>query len=61
MSTKITKCDKCDSTKIKELNPSSRKTSNQPLCTITAECLDCGNRFNFKSWTHSGKRRGILY
>lgn len=61
MSTKITKCPSCDSRDIKEINPSTRQTSNQILCTITAECNVCNQRFNFKSWTTAGRRRGVRY
>lgn len=61
MATKITTCNKCFSSKIKELNPESRETSNNILCSITCVCNDCGNTFTIKSWTKAGKRRGIKY
>ena len=61
MSTKITKCSKCESRNIKEINPQSRETSRGALCTIAGECNDCGHRFNIKSWTQAGKRKGIRY
>ena len=48
MSTKITKCPSCDSTDI-------------ILCTITAECNVCNQRFTFKSGTSAGRRKGVKY
>ena len=61
MSTKITTCDKCKSTNIKELNPEMRDTSSSPLCKVECKCNDCGFTFSISTWTKSGKRRGILY
>ena len=61
MSTKINKCEKCDSFDIKEINPEIREESNKILCNIKCECLSCGNIFNIKSWTRSGKRKGVKY
>ena len=61
MSTKITTCDKCKSTNIKELNSENRETVNKPLCKIDCVCNDCGFTFTINSWTKSGKRRGIRY
>ena len=61
MSTKITKCDKCESTDITELNPENRMLVRFPLCEIKCRCNKCSYEFIIKSWTHSGKKRGILY
>ena len=61
MSIRVTKCDKCKSTNIKELNPENRETINKPICEIDSVCIDCGFRFRIISWTNYGKRRGILY
>ena len=61
MATKRTQCEGCKSYKIKELNPESKKTSTQILCTITCECQECGLRFNIKSGTDAGRRRGVRY
>lgn len=61
MSVKITMCDKCKSTNIKELNPENRKTVNKPLCKIDCACNDCGSTFTISSWTKFGKNRGIRY
>lgn len=61
MSTKRTSCPKCNGFNIKELNPNSRKTSTGNLCNISCECNNCGNKFIIKSWTESGRKRGIKY
>lgn len=61
MSKEITKCNRCDSTNIKELNPEIRDVVKKPLCSINCECNDCGNLFSIKSWTKNGKRKGIRY
>lgn len=61
MSTKRVKCDKCDSTNIKKLNPQQRDIINNPICKINCECNDCGFKFTINSWTKYGKRKGILY
>lgn len=61
MATKRTQCTGCKSYKIKELNPGVKQTSKEILCTITCECQECGLRFNIKSGTDSGRRRGVRY
>lgn len=61
MATKLNQCPKCKSYEIKELNPESKKTSTQILCTITCECKECGLKFNIKSGTDAGRRRGVRY
>ncbi len=61
MSIKITDCDKCGSTNIKELNPEQRELVNKPLCKINCECDDCDFKFTINSQTKHGKHRGILY
>jgi transposase-like protein len=61
MSVKITNCNKCESTNIKEVNPENRKTSTLPMCKINCICNDCTNEFVISSWTEAGKRKGILY
>lgn len=61
MSTKITKCDKCNSKDIDEVNPKVRETSKDILCNIICVCNDCKYEFVIKSWTNYGKRRGVLY
>ena len=61
MATKITQCSECKSYIIKELNPGFKKTANTILCTVMCECKDCGFRFNKKSPTDWGRRKGVKY
>lgn len=61
MSTKITTCDKCKSTNIKELNPENRETVNKPLCKIDCICNDCRFTFTISTWTKYGRSKSILY
>lgn len=61
MSTKITMCDKCKSTDIKELNPKNREIVIAPLCKINCVCNVCGSTFTINSSTKFGKSKGIKY
>jgi RNase P subunit RPR2 len=61
MATKLTSCPNCGSYFILELNPEIRETSHQPLVGLNCECNECSNKFTVKTWTHSGRRKGIKY
>ena len=61
MSIKITICDNCKSTNIKEINPESIEFIKKPLCKINCICNECGFRFTISSWTKFGRRIGIMY
>ena len=61
MATKITQCEECKSYKINELNQDVKTTATQILCTITCACQECGLRFNIKSGTDMGRRKGVRY
>ncbi len=61
MASKVTSCSKCGSYDIQELNPTTRDTSTNNLCTISCKCNGCAHLFTIKSWTKSGKRKGIRY
>lgn len=61
MSTVITKCKKCNSTNIKELNSEITNTSKEIQCDVNCVCNDCSHEFTIKKATQHARKRGILF
>jgi len=61
MSTVITRCPKCSSDNIKDINPELKRTSQTITVKITAICNECNTEFAYTSATEYGYKTGILY